>query len=210
MNTITIDDITRPTGWAPVRRALDVRAFGVNVWTRAEGAQLVGEHTEERTGQDELYVLLAGRALFSVDGEEQELAPGGIVHVPAGARRAATALEDGTRILVVGRNADGAYREPAFETNAEVIALFGEDRVEEARDLLREADGRVDDSASIQYNLACCEARLGNPDDAFAHLERAIEGREDLARLAADDEDLVGIRRDPRFDALVGASATPG
>lgn len=211
MNATTIDDITRPTGWAPVRRSLGVTAFGVNAWTRGDGQQLVGEHSEEASGQEELYVLLAGSALFTVDGEERELAAGAVVHVAPTARRAAIALEDGTRILVVGRRPAGEYREPAFETNADVIALFGENRVEEARELLREAAGRVDDRASIVYNLACCEARLGNPDGAFAHLRSALEGRPGLVELARGDEDLASLRDDPRFAAIVGEpTPTPG
>jgi quercetin dioxygenase-like cupin family protein len=210
MNTITIDDITRPAGWAPIRRELGVTAFGVNAWTKPEGEQLVAEHTEERSGQDELYVLLEGRALFAVDGEEREVAAGSVVHVPAAARRSATALADGTRILVVGRTADDGYREPAFETNAEVIALFADDRVEDARALLEAADSRIADRGTFAYNLACCEARLGNPEAALAHLSRAFEERENLAELAADDEDLAALRGDERFEALVQRPATAG
>jgi len=65
-----------------------------------------------------------------------------------------------------------------------------------------------EDGESITYNLACCEARLGDIDQAFEHLERSLEDRPDLVELARGDDDLDALRGDPRFESLVGA-ATP-
>jgi tetratricopeptide (TPR) repeat protein len=192
------------TGRTPLRETLDVAAFGVNAWTKQTGEQLVGEHTEERSGHEELYVVVDGRATFTVDGEERDSPAGTVVLVAPASTRAATAVEDGTTVLVVGRRPDGLYRPRSYETNGKVIALFGEGRYEEARDLLRAAVGKYEDEETIEYNLACCEARLGNPDPAFEHLRRSLVERPDLLELARGDEDLTSLRGDARFAELVG------
>jgi tetratricopeptide (TPR) repeat protein len=207
MRATTITELTRPNGWAPLRAHLDVQAFGVNAWTRNAGEKLVGEHNEQRSGHEELYLVVAGRATFTVDGEERDAPPGTAVAVSSAEQRSAVALEDGTTILVVGGRPGGVFQPRAWETNAEVIELFAENRIEEAREILRGAFEDYEDGESIEYNLACCEARLGNVDDAFGHLERSLTARPDLAELAQDDDDLSALRGDPRFAALVPVAA---
>jgi hypothetical protein len=46
------------------------------------------------------------------------------------------------------------------------------------------------------------EALAGRTDDAFAHLQRAIELRPGFVETAAKDEDFDSIRDDPRFPSL--------
>ncbi len=209
MNTATITELTRDTGWAPVRATLNAQAFGINAYTKGAGEQVVGEHDELRSGHEELYLVVAGRARFTVDDEEQEAGPGTFVLVDPSSRRAALALEDPTTILVVGGRPGEAFRPRAWETNAQVYGMFGEGRIEEAREILRGVVDTYEDGESIQYNLACCEARLGNVEEAFGHLSRALVGRDDLVELARGDEDLASLHDDPRFDGLVGAAVTP-
>src|SRR5438067_6038712 len=57
--------------WRPVRHRLGVTAFGVNAWTGREvGDRIINEHDESEPGShEELYVVLAGRARFGLDGE---------------------------------------------------------------------------------------------------------------------------------------------
>jgi len=56
----------------------------------------------------------------------------------------------------------------------------------------------------IHYNLACSYSLMGRIDDAIGTLERAVAlGYRDCAYLLSDP-DLEGIRRDPRFQALLG------
>ncbi len=66
-------------------------------------------------------------------------------------------------------------------------------------------------SAILLYNLACCQALLGNADDAVALLREAVErGWYDVATTRAD-EDFKLIRDTPPFKALLAgmASITP-
>ena len=55
-----------------------------------------------------------------------------------------------------------------------------------------------------QYNVACMLARLGEIDDAFDALERALALGYPEMRWILRDPDLRGLRRDPRYPALVG------
>jgi mannose-6-phosphate isomerase-like protein (cupin superfamily) len=211
MNATTISELTRENGWAPIRAHLGARAFGINAYTKNAGDDVINEHAEAASGHEELYIVLAGHAKFTVDGEERDAPVGTVVLVPSGTTRRADALEDGTTVVVVGGRPGAAYRPRAFETNLVVFPLFGEGKIEEAREILRGVVDEYEDGESITYNLACCEARLGDIDQAFEHLARSLEGRPDLAELARGDDDLAALRDDPRFDELVGAATpTPG
>ena len=209
MNATTISELTRENGWAPLRAHLGARAFGINAYTKNAGDDVINEHAEAASGHEELYIVLAGHATFTVDGEERDAPVGTVVLVPSGTTRRADALEDGTTIVVVGGRPGAAYRPRSFETNLIVFPLFGEGKIEEARDILRGVTDEYEDGESITYNLACCEARLGNIDEAFEHLARSLASRPDLVELARGDDDLSALREDPRFDSLVGAAATP-
>jgi tetratricopeptide (TPR) repeat protein len=204
VESIDIAEIKRPSGWSPIRRELGVRSFGINAWSGDDGASLVSEHDETQSGHEELYVVLSGAARFTVAGEELEAGPGRAVFVrdPA-SRRAAVATADGIVVLSVGGRPGEAYEPRVWEVNAEVFALFAEDKVEEAKEMVTEALTRFDDRSALTYNLACCEARLGQRDDALRHLGEALELRPSLAGLAREDSDLDAIRGDPRFAELV-------
>jgi mannose-6-phosphate isomerase-like protein (cupin superfamily) len=209
MNTVRISEITETTGWAPLREHLDAQAFGINAWTATDpGDDLVREHDERRSGHEELYLVVAGRATFTVDGEELDAPQGTAILVAPESRRGAVAAEAGTTVVVVGAKPGEAFRPRSWETNLHVIRLLGEGRVEEARELLRGALGRFEEWHALEYNLACCEAKLGNADVAFEHLRKSLDGRPDLVEIAQGDDDLDAIRDDPRFGELVGA-ATP-
>jgi len=55
--------------WRPLRRTLGVRAFGNNAYTAANaGDEVVEDHDEEGLGHEEIYVVLTGRATFTVGG----------------------------------------------------------------------------------------------------------------------------------------------
>ena len=70
-----------------VRRHFDVQAFGVNAATGNAGDEMVVEHheaddEENRTnGHQELFAVMTGHAVFTVDGEEIDAPAGTIVFV---------------------------------------------------------------------------------------------------------------------------------
>ena len=88
--------------WRPIRRHFDIRAFGVNAYTAEEAGQRVVEEHREQDGHEELYVVVSGRATFTVEGEEHDARAGTLVHCPPGTLRSAFAAEPGTTVLGVG------------------------------------------------------------------------------------------------------------
>jgi Tetratricopeptide repeat len=201
--TAQIAELEQPDGWSPIRLRLGVQAFGINAWTAQEpGATIISEHDERPSGHEELYVVVAGRATFTVDGDEADAPVGTIVFVrdPA-AKRGAIAAEPGTTVLAVGGPPGEAYRPRSWETNVDVLPMFDSGRHEEAKQVLIEALDRYEDHGTILYNLACAEAQLGETDAALEHLSAALQERPDLAEGAGDDSDLAPIRDDPRFPA---------
>jgi hypothetical protein len=92
--------------WRPIRRALGVTAFGINAYTADQvGAELIERHDEKSPGaggHEEVYLVLAGRAVFTVAGEAIDAPAGTLLLVQPGTERAAEATEAGTTVLVIG------------------------------------------------------------------------------------------------------------
>ena len=107
--------------WRPVRHHLGIGAFGAGVWIGDQGVELIEEHTEREENADEheeLYLVVRGRATFTVEGETIEAPAGTFVAVAdPGAKRRAVAGEDGTTILAVGAPRGRAYEISRWERN---------------------------------------------------------------------------------------------
>jgi tetratricopeptide (TPR) repeat protein len=189
--------------WHPLRHALGVRAFGINAYTAAKAGDLVVEdHTEAALGHEEIYVVLAGRATFTLDGEEFDAPAGTVVHLSdPKVRRVARAAEDGTRVLAVGGPVGEAFEPSPWEAAFRAEALARASDPEGAVAIVREALEENPDNPSVLYNLACFEALAGHDDDAIAHLTRAIGLRPDARQWAATDKDLASLRGRADFPA---------
>jgi tetratricopeptide (TPR) repeat protein len=198
--TARLDELERVGNWIPIRRHFGIAAFGVNAWVGDDGAEVISTHDEARIGHEELYLVISGRAEFTIRDDTVDAPAGTIVFVrdPA-ARRGAVAREDGTTVLTVGAKPGEPFTPSAWEENADILPLFEEGRFEEAAARLRAVHEREPGAGGILYNLACAEARLGETDAAIEHLRRAIEIEPRFAELARDDEDFAAIRDDPRF-----------
>jgi mannose-6-phosphate isomerase-like protein (cupin superfamily) len=79
-----------------VRRHFDVQAFGVNAATENAGDEIIEEHHEaddeenQTNGHEELFVVMTGRAVFMIDGEE--------IDAPARKWQACESLRRGPRV----------------------------------------------------------------------------------------------------------------
>ena len=99
----------------PVRHHFGITAFGVNAWTaKAAGDRVINEH-EEESGNEELYIVTRGRAVFELDGERREAPDGTLVFVPPGVKRTAFAEEAGTTIVSVGATKGKPYTPVGWE-----------------------------------------------------------------------------------------------
>jgi len=192
-------------GYRLVRRELGIRAFGTNAFTADAGVQLIEEHDETGAGagrHEELYVVIAGHARFSIDGVEHDAPAGTLVFIPdPTSRRTATALVDGTTALAVGGAPGHAYEVSPWESSFAAKAVADGGDPGGAADLMLEALAENPDNAHVLYNTACFEALAGRRDDALAHLSEAVEINPEARGWAATDEDFASIRDDPRFPA---------
>ena len=183
--------------WKPVRRPLGITAFGINAYTAAAvGDDVVEDHTEQT--HEEAYVVVKGRATFTVDGEEVDAPAGTIVFLEdPKQRRHAVAREDGTTVLAIGGE-PGTHRISSWEYIFPSLPARNAGDWDTARRILEDALAEHDIPA-IRYHLACVEARAGNTDRALEQLRVAVEARPDYAVAAREEEDLASIRDDPRF-----------
>jgi uncharacterized cupin superfamily protein len=91
------------TRWHSLRTHLGITAFGANANAADAGGELVVGHDENAFGgQEELYVVLRGRARFELDGAELELGELEVVRVGPEVTRRAVALATPTIVLTVG------------------------------------------------------------------------------------------------------------
>jgi tetratricopeptide (TPR) repeat protein len=188
--------------WRPVRRRFDIRAFGVNAYAPGASGQVVEEHSESALGHEEIYLVLRGRARFTVDGNEHELGPGELVFVQdPSLRRGAVALTDDTIVLALGGRPGAAHEPSAWETMFAAVPAAREGRWTDAIRMHEEALAEQPGSAPLLYNLACMESRGRRPLEALTHLSEAIALDPTWAEYAAKDTDFDPIRAEPGFPA---------
>jgi hypothetical protein len=203
----TVDDMQeiayrQDTHMRPVRHHFGISAFGTNAWTAAAaGDRLLPEH-EEDEGNEELYVVLGGRARFEVDGEAVDAPAGTLVFVSPESRRTAFAEEAGTTVLAVGSTVGKPYEVGGWEIWSEFHPAYEagdyEGVIERARSTVEQSE-----YAAPLYNLACCEALAGHMEDAIDHLRIAFERRPGLRELAQEDTDLDPLREERGFQELL-------
>ncbi len=190
--------------WRPIRRTLGIRAFGMNAYTAEEaGQRVVEEHTETALGHEEVYVVLSGRARFTLDDEDVDAPTGTIVHLrdPA-VRRAAVAEEPGTTVLAVGARPGEAYRPSAWEWWFAAAPDYEAGDYEAGLAIVREGLAEQPDHPVLLYQTACYESLAGRHDEAVEHLRRALELDERTHEWARADSDLDPIRLHPAFPAV--------
>ena len=183
--------------WHPARRALGATGFGVGAYSAARaGDVLVGAHDETGLGSnrhEELYVVLAGRALFELDGRELELGPEELLLVDPAVRRGARALADGTSVLVIG-GAPGAVAPAPYE---HWYTALTRDDPHEAAEIAAEGLAQFPDHGQLNYQLACFRALAGELDVSARHLRRAVASDERAWSWLEDDSDLDPLRSVP-------------
>jgi tetratricopeptide (TPR) repeat protein len=185
--------------WRPVRRTLDIGAFGINAYVAPEaGDDVVEEHTETSLGHEEAYVVLSGRATFTLGDDTLDAPAGTIVFIrDVAVTRHARAEEPGTSVLAIGGPRGAAYEPSPWED------YFAAERHRTAGDYasyvaeLEDALARRPDHPATLYNLACAEALAGREESAVAHVRRAVEIDPKFAEYAAQDEDFAALRERP-------------
>jgi tetratricopeptide (TPR) repeat protein len=204
---LTLDEVEsiphRGSHLIPVRHALGFRPAGVNAWIADTGGQLIPPH-EEDSGNEELYVVVRGRATFTVGDESADASAGTLVFVPAMVMRTAVAAEDGTIVFVAGGSVDEAFEAGGWDSFALADGLRQAGRPDEGRAIMEQLIAEKPDYWAVHYNAGCFEALAGDKDAAFAHLRRAKElNAEQAAPYFREDSDLDSLRDYPRFQELL-------
>ena len=74
-------------------------------------------HDETQYGQEELYLVVRGRARFVCDGTEVDVGEGEVLYAAPAVHREATALEP-TLLVLLGGLPGEAYHPPAWAVDA--------------------------------------------------------------------------------------------
>jgi hypothetical protein len=177
--------------WRPVRQALGTRIVGLGGYTADRAGQVVIEgHTESEDGlgHEEVYVVLRGRATFTLDGRELDAPAGTLVAVndPA-VHRGAVAAEPGTAVLAIGGPPVFVPSDSEWIERARPHLRSDPERALRILDELRAVKprGPVAEVADAFKALA-----RGDEDGARAVLEALLDRRPDLREALADDQDL--------------------
>jgi hypothetical protein len=216
-----LDELDRiPVGghgllWRPVRRRLGIEAFGVNAYTAEETGQEVVEHHDE-TGSgagkhEELYVVVRGKATFTLDEEKIDAPAGTFVFVrDRKVKRGAYAEEPGTTVLALGGKPGEVFQVSPWEYYFAAIPAFREKDYASGIEIVREGLERYPDNPNVLYTLACFESLAGDADSAIDHLRHAAAVEPRVADWAKADSDLDPIRNDPRFESAVAGKPDAG
>jgi Cupin domain len=189
--------------YRPLRHHFGIASFGVNSFTgRKIGDRIINEHSEE-DDQEELYIVLQGRATFELDGEHVDAPAGTLVFAQPGVKRTALAEEGGTTVVVVGGKPGKVYEVLGFEIWAPFQPLYDAGDYAEAADRARGVIEAHPEAFGAFFCLACCEALAGRTDDAELHLKHALEHSERLRGIARRNRDLDTIRDRPEIAKLV-------
>jgi mannose-6-phosphate isomerase-like protein (cupin superfamily) len=194
----------------PVRHHFGITGFGTTAWTaRNAGDRIINEHQEAESPEEvadrneELYVVIQGRATFELDGERRDAPAGTLVFVPPRVNRTAFAEEPGTTIVAVGGTPGKPYLPLGWELWVPLRPLYEAGDyaqvVERGRELIEANPGYP----VLYYNVACCESLSGQTTEALEHVRRAIELSEQFRDYAKNDSDFDAIRDEPAFKDLI-------
>jgi hypothetical protein len=196
---VRIQDIdaiaTAGVHWHPLRRALAITAFRTNGYTADAGELLIEPHDETDGAEEEMYVLITGRATFTVDGEEIDATPGTVVYCPdPGSHRTAVATAAGTLALAVGNRAGAAGAPSAWEHRFAATPAKASGELDRAYEIASVGLADHPEDANLHYDLACFSALGGHRERALEHWRTAVALNPRARVWAEDDADLDPIR----------------
>jgi quercetin dioxygenase-like cupin family protein len=190
-----VEGVAWPGGltWHPIRMELGLHAFGAGAFSGGPGALVVEPHTEsgDGRGHEELYIVLSGRATFTLDGEPLDAPAGTLVFVAdPDVHRQAVAAEAGTTVLALG--GPPTFEVSGWEWLMRAKPLMAGDP-ERARAILADGLRELPGSAAIPYGFALLEAAQDNPVDAALSLREAFTREPRLRAEAASEPTLAAL-----------------
>ena len=99
---------------------------------------------------------------------------------------------------------------PRFQVEeGQVVAFIRSKQLDKAEASLRAMAKRYPKSPTVQYNLACVLSLGGRVDEAFQYLDQSLELGFRKPDHINTDPDLINLRKDERFNALLKSAAEP-
>jgi tetratricopeptide (TPR) repeat protein len=195
------------TEWKPLRRELGWRPFGLNAYAAAAGAEVVEPHSES-SGHHEIYVVMSGRAEFTVGDRVIDAPAGTLVAISEPEmERGARAVEDGTLVLAAGGWPERPFRVSGWEWRFLAAADARRGDHAAALRLLGEGLAELPDDPWIQYDIACVRALAGDAAAAVDSLTHAIALDDRCAEAARTDADFDPVRNLEGFPAAARGPA---
>ncbi len=185
--------------WLPLRAELRLRAFGLSGYLGETGEIVVPRHAESGGGagqHQELYVVLTGRASFTVEDETFDAPAGTLVLVERGERREARAKEPGTVVLAAGAPVDETYRVAPWEYGARARRARALGDLDELERVTEEGVATYGEHVTMLVGKACVAAQRGAHDEAVALLGRAFDDP-DFGEWARDE-----VAAEPLLDSV--------
>jgi mannose-6-phosphate isomerase-like protein (cupin superfamily) len=102
----TAGAFTRPAAGAPRHWVEQLRVPSLSIGTYS--VPVGGMDTQVPHGEDEVYVVTAGRARIVADSGEAAVGPGSVIYVPAGERHRFVDITEDLAVLVVFAPPEGA------------------------------------------------------------------------------------------------------
>jgi mannose-6-phosphate isomerase-like protein (cupin superfamily) len=183
--------------WRPLRNALGTRIIGMAAFTASRlGQELIEGHSEEAEGrgQEEVYVVLRGRATFTVGGETVDAPAGTFLRVDPPVFRRAVAAEAGTAVLALG--GPPTFEPSASEWIERARPLLRSDPVR-GRELLDELRRERPESPGVKIGEALWALSEGDNGTARELLSSVISTNPELSTVLAQDPDLGDLVEGP-------------
>ena len=191
--------------WRPLRQALGTRIAGISAYTAERAGQEVVEgHVEAESGrgQEELYIVLRGRARFTLDEEQLDAPAGTFVLVQPGTYRRAVAAEPQTAVLALG---GPATFEPSASEWIERARPHARTDPQRAREIVDELKAAKPDSPGVQIAEALLKLAANDRKAAQEILTALLQSEPALEAPLAADPDLGPLVAGPDH----GASRSP-
>jgi hypothetical protein len=180
--------------WRPLRGALGTHIVGMGAYSAHRVGQVViGGHTEsdDGLGHEEVYVVLRGRATFTLDGDELDAPAGTFVAViDPSVHRRAVAAEPDTAVLALGGRPVFVPSDSEWIERARPHLRSDPDR---AIAILEELRAAKPDGPVAEVTAAFLAIARDDEAAARAALAGLLSRRPDLLPVLADDEDLEGL-----------------
>jgi hypothetical protein len=176
--------------WRPLRHALGTRIVGMGAYTADRAGQEVVEGHDEGgdgRGHEEVYVVLRGRARFTLGDEQLDAPAGTFVLVRPGTYRRAVAQEPGTAVLALG---GPATFEPSASEWIERARPHARTDPQRAREIVDELKAVKPGSPGVQIAEALLKLAANDRKAAQEILTALVQSEPALKKPLAADPDL--------------------